>query len=99
LRRWLPSPALNAVRVDGVTVQQGITTFSETEAFIAKLLMERSLQTIAVFDHTKVGKASLFGIATLSSLHGCITDQSLDPAIVTHLHNSQVELYIANLVD
>jgi DeoR family transcriptional regulator of aga operon len=83
--------------VDGVTVQQGITTFSETEAFIAKLLMERSLQTIAVFDHTKVGKASLFGIAALSSLHGCITDQTLDDALDTHLQKSQVELYIANI--
>jgi DeoR family transcriptional regulator of aga operon len=83
--------------VDGITVVHGITTFSESEAFIAKMLIERSLQTIAVFDHTKVGKASLFSIAQLSSLYACITNQVLDEAFSSHLVNSQVELHIANM--
>jgi DeoR family transcriptional regulator of aga operon len=81
--------------VDGITVAHGITTFSESEAFIAKMLIERSSQTIAVFDHTKVGKASLFSIAQLSSLHACITNQMLDEGFTSHLANTQVELHIA----
>ncbi len=60
--------------VDGVT-EQGVSTYSELEANIANLLMQRSKLTIAVFDHSKVGKASLFHVAALSELHACITDK------------------------
>jgi DeoR family transcriptional regulator of aga operon len=83
--------------VDGITVLHGITTFSESEALIAKMLIERSQQTIAVFDHTKVGKVSLFGIAALSSLHACITNEVLDQSFTTHLQHSGVELHIADI--
>ncbi|QGQ97137.1 DeoR/GlpR transcriptional regulator [Paenibacillus psychroresistens] len=82
--------------VDGFTLQHGITTFSELEADIAKMLIQRSLQTYAVFDHTKAGKASLFGIAPLDCLHACITNQKLDDEFVAHLKQRQIELYIAD---
>jgi len=60
--------------VDGVT-GQGVSTYSELEANIANLLMRRSKLTIAVFDHTKIGKSSLFHVAALNELHACITDR------------------------
>ncbi|XID93552.1 DeoR/GlpR family DNA-binding transcription regulator [Paenibacillaceae bacterium WGS1546] len=60
--------------VDGVTAQ-GVSTYSELEANIANMLMHRSKRTIAVFDHSKIGKASLFHVATLDELHACITDR------------------------
>jgi DeoR family transcriptional regulator of aga operon len=81
--------------IDGITVAQGITTFSEPEAFIAKMLIERSQQTIAVFDHTKVGKASLFSIAQLPQLHACITNQVLNEEFISHLAKSNVTLHLA----
>jgi DeoR family transcriptional regulator of aga operon len=84
--------------VDGIALQQGITTFSELEADIAKMLIQRSLQTYAVFDHSKVGKASLFGIAPLDCLHACITNQAVDENFVSHLNRLQIQLYIADNV-
>jgi DeoR family transcriptional regulator of aga operon len=82
--------------VDGLAIQQGITTFSELEADIAKMLIQRSLQTYAVFDHTKVGKASLFGVAPLDCLYACITNQALDEEFAAYLKQLQIELYIAD---
>jgi DeoR family transcriptional regulator of aga operon len=82
--------------VDGLAIQQGITTFSELEADIAKMLILRSLQTYAVFDHTKVGKASLFGIAPLNCLYACITNQNPEDEFVAHLKQLQIELHIAD---
>ncbi|OPA79996.1 DeoR family transcriptional regulator [Paenibacillus selenitireducens] len=67
------------IGVDGISAEQGITTYSELEAQTGRMLMSRAKHTIAVFDRTKVNKASLFSIAPLSELHACVTDVPLDP--------------------
>ncbi|XEC96476.1 DeoR/GlpR family DNA-binding transcription regulator [Paenibacillus tarimensis] len=83
------------IGVDGVSAESGITTYSEQEAQIAKALMSRSSDTYAVFDHTKVGKSSLFTIGTLSRLRAFITDEPLsgDLAEAAKLHG--IEVYVA----
>jgi DeoR family transcriptional regulator of aga operon len=68
--------------VDGITVEQGATTYSEAEAEIAKALIRRSQRTYAVFDHSKMNRASLFSIAPLSALHGIVTDAPPDSPLV-----------------
>ncbi|MFH5182111.1 DeoR/GlpR family DNA-binding transcription regulator [Paenibacillus sp. TAB 01] len=80
---------------DGFALAQGVTTYSELEAQIARLLIKRSSRTIAVVSHSKVGKASLFGIVPLSALDGCITDAPLTPELASALEASQVEVYLA----
>lgn len=79
---------------DGFTLKQGITTYSELEAQIARLLMKRSARTIAVVDHSKVGKASLFGIVPLSALDACITDAFLAPELAAALSEWNVEIHL-----
>ncbi|WP_249866482.1 DeoR/GlpR family DNA-binding transcription regulator [Paenibacillus konkukensis] len=81
---------------DGFALEQGVTTYSELEAQIARLLIQRSSRTFAVIDHSKIGKASLFGIAPLSSLHGCITDDPLDEEMAASLKEAQIEVYVAD---
>ncbi|UUZ90053.1 DeoR/GlpR family DNA-binding transcription regulator [Paenibacillus sp. P25] len=83
--------------IDGITAEQGVTTYSELEAHIARLMLQRSLQTYAVFDHTKVGKASLFGIAPLSAPRGCITDRRPEAAFADLLQQQGLELHLAEL--
>lgn len=63
--------------IDGFSVTKGITTYSELEAQTARMLMRQASSTYAVFDHTKVGKASLFTVAGLDELTMCITDHPL----------------------
>lgn len=78
--------------IDGIDVEHGLTTYSEAEAQIAKALIRRSQSTYAVFDHTKVNKASLFSIAPLAEIHGLITDREPDGKLQKAIaeHNIQV---------
>jgi len=82
--------------IDGFTIDQGITTFSEQEAETARMLMGRARETIAVFDHSKIGKASLFSIAPLERLAGCVTDRVPPPEIERHLQQLGVRLHVAD---
>jgi DeoR family transcriptional regulator of aga operon len=82
--------------IDGLTAEQGVSTYSELEANIARLLMERSDRTVAVFDHTKAGRSSLFHVAPLSRLHACISDAELPGDIRHALAAGGVALYVAD---
>jgi len=84
--------------VDGVSSTGGITTYSEQEAHMAKAMMARSQATYAMFDHTKVGRTSLFSIAPLSSLQGLITDAPLPEYLAAAVEASGVRLYTVGSV-
>jgi DeoR family transcriptional regulator of aga operon len=81
--------------IDGIAYEQGVTTFSELEAEIARLMMKRSLYTYAVFDYTKLGKTSLFPIAPLSSFHGCITNAGAGHQLLEQMRELGMELHLA----
>jgi DeoR family transcriptional regulator of aga operon len=82
--------------IDGVALSQGMTTYSESEAHIAKMLIKRSEQTFAVFDRTKVGRVSLFSIAPLSAAQACITDAPLDPVFQEELERQRIRVHVAD---
>lgn len=79
------------IGVDGISVDQGITTYSELEAQTGRMLMSRAKRTIAVFDHTKVEKSSLFSIAPLHEIHACVTDKKLEPKMEKTLHQYGIQ--------
>lgn len=81
---------------DGFALEQGVTTYSELEAQIGRMLIRRSSRTYAVIDHSKIGKASLFSIAPLSALYGCITDAALDKELAEAMAKANVEVYVAD---
>lgn len=81
--------------IDGFSTTKGITTYSELEAQTARMLMRQAQQTFAVFDHTKVGKASLFTVTTVDGLTGCITDCLLPDDMVSTLQQMGVSCYYA----
>ncbi|WP_325176660.1 DeoR/GlpR family DNA-binding transcription regulator [Paenibacillus alkalitolerans] len=79
--------------IDGINLEQGLMTYSELEAHIGRLMIERSKQAVAVFDHTKVNRTSLFTMAPLSSVQACITDKKLEPAWESHLQALRIEMH------
>lgn len=83
--------------IDGLTIGQGPTTYSELEAQTARVLIKHSQQTIAVFDHTKLDRASLFSVTPLSSLYGCITDDGADPGFLHEIEKHGVKVYSAGV--
>jgi DeoR/GlpR family transcriptional regulator of sugar metabolism len=82
--------------IDGLTPEHGATTYSELEARIARLFMARTKRTIAVFDHTKIGRTSLFSIAPLASLNGCITNRLEDRSLAEAITQNHIPLHLAN---
>lgn len=83
------------VGVDGFSLERGLTTYTEGEAQINRLLIQRADKVIAVFDHTKVHTSSLFTIAPVSSVHACITDRPLDAELASALRSMNIEVYSA----
>ncbi|MDR9856933.1 DeoR/GlpR family DNA-binding transcription regulator [Paenibacillus sp. VCA1] len=81
--------------IDGFSVEQGVSTYSELEANTAKIMMKRTERTIAVFDHTKSGRNSLFQVAPISALHGIMTDEELGEETRKRLEAEQVRVYVA----
>lgn len=83
--------------VDGVALKQGYTTYSESEAEIAKVLMKRSEQTYVVFDSSKAARVSLFSIAPLEAAHACITDKPLaEGPLQQELDRRRIPVYVAD---
>lgn len=81
------------VGIDGIHPNAGLTTYTELEAEIDKLMINRSAQVYAVFDHTKVNKMSLFPIVPISKLDACITNRRLDKRLEEEAMNHQVRLH------
>lgn len=81
--------------IDGLTLGQGLTTHSESEAQIAKILLRRSERTYVVFDQSKVGRVSLFTIAPIDAIHACITDAPLDGALKERLLECGIRVHVA----
>jgi DeoR/GlpR family transcriptional regulator of sugar metabolism len=81
------------VGADGVTQEQGFTMYSQLENRIAQQLMNRSKKTYFVFDHSKLGKSTLFTIAPLSKVYGVITDREPDAAFMQACQVEGLEVY------
>jgi len=77
--------------VDGVSIAQGVTTFSELEAQMARLMLERAVHGYAVFDHSKLNKISMFPIAPLDALKGIVTNQMDNQEILDYMHKHKLE--------
>jgi DeoR/GlpR family transcriptional regulator of sugar metabolism len=81
------------VGVNGFSLEHGLTTFTESEAQIGRLMIERSRTVLAVFDRSKVDISSLFTIVPITAIHGCITDHPLEPDRENRLRASGIEIY------
>lgn len=81
------------VGIDGISIEQGLTTYSELEAEVDRAMIQRSKQVLAVFDHSKLNKTSLFTIAPLDDIHACITDRKLDQEMEQHLQKLQIDIH------
>lgn len=61
----------------GATLEGGLSDTSEEEAFLRKLLIQRSDRPVLLLDHSKVGVTSFFGICPLNDVHTLVTDAPL----------------------
>jgi DeoR/GlpR family transcriptional regulator of sugar metabolism len=80
--------------VDGVTPEHGFTTYSELEARIARMFIQRSSRVFAVFDHSKWGKSSLFTIVPLEEVDGVIVDREFEAGFMRACEDKGCHVWI-----
>lgn len=82
--------------VDGFDLRAGITTHSEQEASLNRLMCEISEQVIAVVDSTKFGKRSCHMIREFGNIDILITDSGIPEDYLHGLREMKVEVIIVD---
>ncbi|MEX0650852.1 MAG: alkaline phosphatase, partial [Actinomycetota bacterium] len=78
------------VGVDGVTLDEGLTTHHEVEAHTNRVLLERARQVIVVADSSKLGLVAFARICPLSAVDELITDDAADPATISAIRDAGI---------
>ncbi|MDO8105657.1 DeoR/GlpR family DNA-binding transcription regulator [Isoptericola sp. b441] len=64
--------------INGLTVEQGLTTPDLVEAGVKRALVAAARRTVVLADHTKIGRSEFAHVAPLSAVDTVITDTDLD---------------------
>lgn len=91
----LPQADQAFVGADGITLEDGITTYRPLDAEIHKQLAQRARRTIVLADQTKFGVVrfcQMFGIQDLSQI---ITDDALPAEVAAQYRAAGVQLTLA----
>jgi DeoR/GlpR family transcriptional regulator of sugar metabolism len=86
------------IGVDGLSFKYGCTTPIDTEAEVARLMIERTHGlVIVVADHSKWGIVSNFEMAQLDQIDMLVSDTKLDPGAKAELEARSVQVRLAGL--
>lgn len=68
------------IGVDGLTVEDGCTTYDEMEAQTDLAFLRRARHNVVIADSSKIGKVTFARIAALAEVGEVVTDRGADPA-------------------
>jgi DeoR family transcriptional regulator, fructose operon transcriptional repressor len=98
--------ALSEIRVDkavlGVSAidpQYGISTASQAEAQIKKMILKSARVSIALADHSKFGNQGFAYVGPTTDIDILVTDSATDPKYLRPLREAGVELILADVRD
>jgi DeoR family transcriptional regulator, fructose operon transcriptional repressor len=98
--------ALSEIRVDkavlGVSAidpEYGISTASQAEAQIKKMILKSARVSIALADHTKFGSQGFAYVGPTTDIDILVTDSATDPKYLRPLREAGVELILADVRD
>ena len=96
--------ALSEIRVDkavlGVSAidpSYGISTASQAEAQIKKMILKAARVSIALADHSKFGTQGFAYVGPTTDIDILVTDSATDPQYLTPLREAGVELILADV--
>lgn len=84
--------------VDGFDLRSGITTHSEQEASLNRLMCNISEQVIAVADSTKFGKRSFHMIREFGDIDILVTDSDIPDEYLQGLRDMKVEVVVVDKI-
>lgn len=81
----------------GITLNRGLTDFSEQEAEIKKVMLKNSDVSVFLCDHSKFGKMGVPVVASLDQIDFFVTDVELDKEWEEVLDKKEIELIVAKV--
>lgn len=93
LKRFNVSKAF--IGVNGVSVDDGLTTPDIDEAEIKRTMLTRAAERFVLTDHTKFNRVALCQIAPISMVDTIITDQDLDPGLIPIFAVNDIKIVLA----
>ncbi len=81
------------IGVDGLSAQEGCTTFSEMEAETDRNFLERSRRSVVIADSSKIGQVTFARIVALSRIDDIVTDTGADPEHLRELAEYGVRIH------
>ena len=81
--------------VDGVSGENGITTYHGEEAIIDRLMMERAQKTVIPAVNTKIGRTGFSHIAALDQVYAVVTEEGCDAAGMEEIQAAGVKVILA----
>jgi DeoR family transcriptional regulator of aga operon len=86
---------ISFIGVDGVTVEEGCSTYDEMEAHTDHAFIRRARRTIVVTDSTKLGNRTFARICDTDEISDFVTDSDADPGFLDGLRDVGVNVLIA----
>ena len=80
------------VGVDGISIEEGLTTHHEIEAHTNLALIERARRVIVVADSSKIGRVAFARICDTDRVNELITDAAADPAVLAALSEAELQV-------
>jgi len=84
------------IGIDGIHPKTGISTHSELESRMTRIMMSRSDSAIAVFDGSKANKSSIFHISPISALEAIVCNIPLPAELQEACLQEEITLHIAS---
>lgn len=78
--------------VDGVSADDGLTTYYQQEADLCFEMMQRAAKTIVVADYTKISRTTFTKIAPLSAADMIVTNENPGKGTLSKLKKSGIEI-------
>jgi DeoR family transcriptional regulator of aga operon len=82
------------IGVDGLTPEEGCTTYDEMEAQTDLAFLRRARRSVVIADSSKIGKVTFARISLLSGVTDVITDRGADPEQLEGLRRAGVQVLV-----
>lgn len=80
------------IGVDGLTPDEGCTTYDEMEAQTDLAFLRRSRRSVVIADSSKIGKVTFARISLLSDITDIVTDRGVEPEQLNGLRRAGVQV-------
>lgn len=83
------------IGVDGFTLQHGLTTYNQAEAYINRIMIGQARRVIVVADHTKIGRVMMALITPARAIAALITDTAAPRDQLDEMAAAGIEVVVA----